>query len=182
MRPSESFVQQPVRDLQTMLRVLAEADNRQPTVIPDGIYGPSTMQAVSAFQRRNDLPQTGITDMQTWDRIVLEYEDALIQIEKAEPIEILMHQLQVYRKGDINPYLYLVQSMLTQLSKDHLSIPEPEHNGILDDKTSASVSAFQLLADLPVTGEVDKKTWKHLVHQFTLNVHQFLSDGYKESQ
>ena len=52
MRPGESFVEQPVRSLQTMLRLLAEDDPRLPTVIPDGIYGPSTMIAVTAFQRR----------------------------------------------------------------------------------------------------------------------------------
>ena len=59
MRPGESFVMQPVRSLQTMLRVIAEDDNTLPTVVPDGIYGPSTMQAVSAFQRKYSLPVTG---------------------------------------------------------------------------------------------------------------------------
>ena len=34
MRPNESFVSQPVRSLQTMLRVLAEDDRTLPTVIP----------------------------------------------------------------------------------------------------------------------------------------------------
>ena len=47
MRPPESFIEQPVRSLQTMLRVIAEDDDRFPTVVPDGIYGPTTMQAVS---------------------------------------------------------------------------------------------------------------------------------------
>ena len=65
MRPNESFIGQPVRSLQTMLRVLAEQDERQPSVVPDGIYGPNTVTAVSAFQRRSGLPVTGITDLAT---------------------------------------------------------------------------------------------------------------------
>ena len=69
MRPDESFVGQPVRSLQTMLRVLAKDENRQPTVIPDGIYGPSTMNAVSVFQRRYGIPVTGIVDYPTWYKI-----------------------------------------------------------------------------------------------------------------
>ena len=48
MRPDESFVGQPVRSLQTMLRTLAEADDRYNSVIPDGVYGPQTVAAVSA--------------------------------------------------------------------------------------------------------------------------------------
>lgn len=172
MRPNESFIEQPVRSLQTMLRVLANDDPRQPTVVPDGIYGPTTTQAVTYFQRKNGLPMTGITDQQTWDTIVNQYEPALIRINKAEPIEILLDPGQIIKKGESSPYIYLLQSMLTQLSKDHTLIPEPVHSGILDSSTSTSLSAFQRLASLPVTGELDKITWKHLVHQFTLNAHK----------
>ena len=68
MKPGESFVEQPIRSLQTMLRVIAEDDPRLPTVVPDGIYGPATMQSVTAFQRLYGLPVTGIADQTTWDR------------------------------------------------------------------------------------------------------------------
>ena len=65
MRPEESFVEQPVRSLQTMLRVIAEDDPRLPTLIPDGIYGPSTMIAVTAFQRDHGLSVDGAAGKQT---------------------------------------------------------------------------------------------------------------------
>ena len=171
MRPGESFIEQPIRSLQTMLRVLSEDDNRLPTVIPDGIYGPATMNAVSAFQRQNGLPVTGIADQQTWERIVSAYEPALIQVDKATPIEIIMDAGQVFRPGDSSPYIYLLQSMLAQLAKDHPVINTPDHSGIMDESTVAALLAFQILADLDATGELDKITWKHVVNQFTLNAH-----------
>lgn len=171
MRPAESFIEQPVRSLQTMLRVLAEDDNRLPTVVPDGIYGPSTMNAVSAFQRQNGIPVTGIVDQGTWDLIVVRYEPALIRVGKAEPIEIILDPGQVFRCGDSSPYVYLLQSMLTQLSKDHPIINPPGHSGIMDEDTVQSLAAFQRLSGLPVTGDFDKITWKHLSRQFTLNAH-----------
>lgn len=171
MRPAESFVEQPIRSLQFMLRVLAEDDNSLPIVIPDGIYSPDTMRAVMEFQRRAGIPITGITDQITWERIVAAYEPALIRVGKAEPIEIVMDAGKVYRRGESSPYIYLLQSMLTQLSKDHAVIIAPDHTGILDRQTSESLSAFQKLAALPATGELDKITWKHVVKQFTLNAH-----------
>lgn len=171
MRPAESFVEQPIRSIQTMLRVLAEDDNRLPTVVPDGIYGPSTMNAVTAFQRQKGIPVTGIVDQPTWDLIVEYYEPALIRVGKAQPIEIIIDPGQVFRRGDRSPYIYLLQSMLTQLSNDHPIITPPGHSGIMDDDTARSLSAFQQLSGLPVTGDFDKITWKHLVQQFTLNVH-----------
>ena len=172
MRPGESFVEQPVRSLQTMLRVIAEDDRSMPTVIPDGIYGPSTMIAVTAFQRREGIPVTGMTDEKTWDRIVAAYEPALIRVTKAEPIEILLEPGQIILVGESSPYVYLLQGMLAQLSKDHASILLPGLSGVLDLDTSDSLRGFQTLAGLPVTGTLDKITWKHLVRQFTLNAAQ----------
>lgn len=172
MRPGESFVEQPIRSLQTMLRVIAEDDKRLPTLVPDGVYGPTTMQAISCFQRAYGLPITGITDKATWDQIVAVYEPALIRIGPAEPIEILMEPGEVFRLGDSNAYIYLLQSILTQLSQDNPTISPPDHNGVLDDPTSQALAAFQLLAGLPPTGELDKITWKYLTKQFTLSANR----------
>ena len=169
MRPGESFIEQPIRSLQTMLRVIAEDDIRIPTVVPDGIYGPTTMNSVTAFQRMNNIPITGITDQNTWDKIVEVYEDALIRIGPAESIEIILEPGEVFQIGDSNAYIYLLQSILVQLSKDNPSISPPDHNGVLDNPTSEALAAFQLLAGLPPTGELDKITWKYLAKQFTLS-------------
>ena len=169
MRPGESFVEQPVRSLQTMLRVIAEDDPSLPIVIPDGIYGPTTMIAVTAFQRREGIPVTGITDQNTWDQIVAAYEPALVRVGKAEPIEILLEPGQVILVGESNPYVYLMQGMLAQLSKNYVEILLPGHSGVLDAGTSDSLKGFQSLAGLPPTGTLDRITWKNLVRQFTLD-------------
>ena len=169
MRPKESFVGQPIRSLQTMLRVLAEDDRTLPTVVPDGIYGPETITAISAFQRRMGLPVTGITNQDTWDAVVGAYEPALIRVGKATPIEIIMDPGKVYRRGDSSANLYLLQAMLNFLSNYHTDISAPGQSGVLDSPTEEALAAFQLLAGLPPTGELDKITWKYLVNQFSLN-------------
>ena len=74
MRPDATFVSQPVRSLQTMLRTLAEHDSRYQTVVPDGVYSSGTMQAVSQFQKLHSLPVTGVVDQNTWEEIVRSYE------------------------------------------------------------------------------------------------------------
>lgn len=169
MKPGESFVRQPVRSLQTMLRVISEDDSSLPTVVPDGIYGPTTMQAVSTFQRKYGLPVTGVTNQETWDKIVNIYEPALIRINKAQPIEIVIEPGKVFRRGDSNPYIYLLQAMLTQLSNDYAGINPPGNSGVIDADTASAIQGFQRLSGLDETGEFDRITWKHLVHQFTLN-------------
>ena len=168
MRPGESFIGQPIRSLQTMLRVIAEDDDRLPTVVPDGIYGQTTLTAVSAFQRLYGLPVTGVADQDTWERIVDIFDDALIRIGKAEPIEIIFEPGQVFRTGDRSPYLFVVQGVLQALALDFPDMVAPGPSGVLDMQTSRALREFQRLAALPITGDLDRKTWKHLSRHFTL--------------
>lgn len=175
MKPAESFVGQPIRSIQTMLRVISEIDANIPPVIPDGIYGQETMAAVNAFQRKNSIPMTGIVDQQTWEAIVAAYDIALIEQQPAQPLEIILDAGEVFRQGDSSPYLYVTQGMLLFLSTVHPDINAPSNNGILDTPTEQALAAFQLLAGLEPTGELDKQTWRFLVKHFTLSANQ-LSD------
>lgn len=168
MRPTESFVGQPIRALQAMLRVIAEDDPSHPKLVPDGIYGPETMAAVSHFQRRHGLGVTGVTDLPTWETIVSHYHPALIRVTSAQPLDIILEPGQVLCKGQCNPHVYLVQAMLAVLSEVYHSIPSPTHSGLLDDATSDAIAMLQSLSTLPMTGEMDKVTWKHLALQYPL--------------
>lgn len=168
MKRPESFVGQPIRSLQTMLRVIAEYDPAYEPMIPDGIYGPETMNAVSVFQKIHGLPVTGITDNETWDVIVSVYDLALIEQEEAHPLFLVLNPGQVIRKGERHPHVYLVQAMLSALSDGYHSIGKPGLTGILDDATADALSSFQEISGLPMTGNLDKHTWKQLALQYPL--------------
>ena len=168
MRPGESFVGQPIRSLQTMLRVIAESDPSQPSVVPDGIYGANTVTAVTAFQRRSGLPATGVTDQDTWDAIVRAYEPALILVGETQPIEVILEPGQVIRRGEEHPNIFLAQGMLTVLSQAYGSVSQPGFGGVLDLPTAESLESFQQLSFLPVTGELDRITWQQLALQYPL--------------
>lgn len=171
MKPGESFVAQPVRSLQTMLRVISEDDGISPTVVPDGVYGSQTTTAVSAFQRKHGLPMTGVTDEQTWDAIVDEYEPALIRIGPAQPLQIILQPNEVIRRNDENLNLYIVQAVLMVLAQAY-GTPEPSQSGVLDTATYDALMGFQQMHGLPETGEVDKETWRALALQYPLAYNQ----------
>ena len=168
MRPNESFISQPVRSLQTMLRVAAAGENRNISVIPDGIYGRQTMNEVAAFQRKKALPVTGVADQGPWDVLVPAYEDALTRVHRAEFIEAVLNPNQVIRLGQEHPVVFLAQGMLVVLHRVYGSISQPSMTGILDIPTSESLRSFQALSSLPATGELDKVTWKHLSLHYPL--------------
>jgi len=177
MRPPESFIGQPIRSLQTMLRIIAEDDPSHVRIVPDGIYGPETTHAVAIFQRNHGLPITGVTDQSTWETVVSLYEPAQVRRDVAFPLEIILNPGQVIRKGERHPHLYLVQAMLTVLSEIYESVARPTLSGLLDEITADSLASFQQLSGLPMTGHLDKHTWKHLALQYPLATNlQNLSD------
>ena len=168
MKPQESFVGQPIRSLQTMLRTIARIEPGQMNVMPDGIYGSQTAAAVRSFQRRMGLNPTGNVDQATHEAIVQEFERARIEAEQAQPVQVTLEPGQVLRRGEGHPAVYLVQSMLTVLHNLVPSIPSPTHSGVLDPQTAESLAAFQTYSGLPPTGELDKRTWKDLALHFAL--------------
>lgn len=176
MRPVESFVGQPIRSLQTMLRVIETDAGLDLPVIPDGIYGNQTQRAVSRFQQERGLPVTGVADQSTWERIVLEYPDALARVSPAEPIRILLDPGAEFRLGDESYYIYLMQAMLLALGEIYESVTVPQVNGVFDQVTADSVASFQMMSQLPQTGIMDKVTWKHLALQYPLAVNRVETD------
>lgn len=166
MKPQETFIGQPIRSLQTMLRVIAESDRSLPSIIPDGIYGQQTVTAVSAFQRKYGLPVTGITDQATWETITAAYEPALVLVNEAQPLYIILDPLEVISENQQHPNLYLVQGMLQVYALAYDGLVAPEVTGILDIPTAQALRGFQEQSGLPMTGRLDKQTWKHLALQY----------------
>ena len=58
-----------VRQLQEQLARISKSYPAIPTIRSDGIYGPSTREAVEVFQSVFGLPVTGVVDYNTWYEI-----------------------------------------------------------------------------------------------------------------
>lgn len=168
MRPAESFIGQPIRSLQTMLRVISKNEGSPLSLTPDGIYGPQTVQAVSHFQRQHGIPVTGVTDQATWDAVVAAYEPAVVEQARPSPVEIVLQPGEVLCKGSENPNLGMIQAILQALCTAYKSVGQPGNSGILDDATADALSSFQGMCGLPMTGNLDRTTWKHLTLQYPL--------------
>lgn len=60
---------QKVRQIQEFLNLIGDYYNKIPVLIPDGIYGEKTANAVKEFQKIFKLPANGIVDYPTWYKI-----------------------------------------------------------------------------------------------------------------
>lgn len=169
MRRSERLGE-PVRALQTMLRVISQSDNGIPTLIPNGVYGPETMAAVTAFQRRNALPITGVTDLVTWNAVVAAYRAALIEVGPAAPVYPVWQPGQVIRPGETNDHLYMIHGMLQAVGARFPSMPSCGGGNVHDEASVAAVQWLQSRSALAATGALDRMTWRFLARLYRLLV------------
>lgn len=152
----------PVASLQTMLRTIAFYMGQLPAVAVDGIFGKNTEKAVTEFQQANRLPVTGVADAETFQMIVLAYNQANEALSSAEPsVSLFPSNLKIY-PGQDHPNVALAQSMFHILRKEYPDFQRLSQNGLLDEKTAANLRLLQDFSGLEPTGTLDKQTWNRL--------------------
>ncbi len=152
-----------IKELQTMLRSISYYNPAIPRIVPDGIYGASTADAVQAFQQFYGLRVTGEVNSATWEKIA-EISQELAE-NVPEPLEAFPPKKNtVISLGDRNFTVYVIQSILHELSEKYGDIPDCGISGIFDPDTQRAIQPFQRMCGLPVTGGVDCKTWNMLAN------------------
>lgn len=159
MLTTRSAVNKPIRNAQQFLRRISY-DNDIPRIIPDGIFGEQTQNAVMEFQRVFELPQSGIIDNDTWNSIYSAYKTTLKKYASPAKTSIFPSPHFKICGGDENSIIYVIQAMLTALGVKFSNIPELEINGKFDQNTQNAVTEIQNTAGIRQTGEIDKETWE----------------------
>ncbi len=77
---------------------------------------------------------------------------------------------QIIKIGEPNLHLYVVQSMLKAISEVYPNVPTLDVTGIHDEDSVASIQWLQEISGLPVTGEIDRKTWQILARLYRIVV------------
>ena len=166
MRTPENYLSQPVRSLQTMLRTISKSGGKIPPVIPDGIFGTDTDNALKTFQYLNGLPATGKTDQATWDQLNASYSHAAIQSGPAAELRIILQPNQALKPGEHNDHLHLIQAMLHVISMRYHNVPHVSMSGVLDSETQQAVRWLRKVSALPDSPNFDRLTWLYLTHLY----------------
>ena len=137
-----------VRELQARLKQLQWY---APTIT--GEYDDITVEAVTGFQRKRGMPDTGEVDQATWDKLVS---------MTRTPTEDEMHNSLVagptiIGPGDEGDKVRELQARLKQIGWFDADV-----TGTYGSTTTAAVSGFQGKRGIPETGEVDQRTWDRL--------------------
>lgn len=148
-----------IRELQHYLRTLSLVDDRYRLIGVDGIFGEETTEAVRVFREIHGFSPAGTVDRAVWERIVREYQDALLLITDAAPLAAFPFPTFVLNEGDRLPFVYVLQVVLNGIS----SPPPLAITGVYDAPTVERVVALKKMAEYPPTPTLDRTFWDYLV-------------------
>lgn len=160
----------PVRSLQTMLRELSFHYPVIPRLIPDGIFGEHTLEAVMLFQREFHPPVTGQVDHGTWDAVSALFQSVRPGLSPPLPCRLWPGNGFAVAPGEDSVHLYPVQAMFRGLSQLLEGIEDAPVSGTHDAATRANLRYVQRSAQLPETGLADQATWNALARLYVLFV------------
>ena len=148
----------PVRDVQHMLNVLSFSHPAIPRLVEDGVFGERTLEGVMIFQRDFALPVTGVVDYDTW--LALRVQTDLIAQRDGAPIPLQIISPQYTPTASGTPEWEFVRTIFTSLSSILTNFPNTPASD------SENIRQIQRLAQLPVTGVLDRPTWGILVRLY----------------
>ncbi len=158
---SDEQKQQHIVELQKYLHGISLNDGNIPLILPDGVYGGETSAAVKEFQHQYDLPETGDTDSDTWEKVVEIYKKDAVNAPKC--LNVFPSSEYVCTEGAHGGIVYIIQVMLEQICKRFDNFPNTEICGEYTENTEKAVMMIQELSGLPQSGRVNVSTWNMIV-------------------
>lgn len=155
-----------ISDIQTYLREIHQSGANVRSVIPDGIYGQHTRDAVSDFQRCTGIPETGEVNKDTWNAIYAAYDDARRNLNMQEGLTPFPALDEIMTEGDSGTSVLMLQAMLNTIAGMHINIAMNDMNGYYNENTALAVSEIQAASGLTPTGQTDIRTWNTIVRIF----------------
>ncbi len=137
-----------------------------PELIPDGIYGPETTEAVRRYQTLRRLPPTGTVDQATWDTLMTEYNEIMGRRERPRHIIPFTSGPIALTVGAVSPGVGMAQIMLWALSAHYDNISAVPLTMTLDGETLEQLNTIQRIANLPERKVLDNATWNALTALF----------------
>lgn len=164
MNTEMPFYKESVRQIQVYLYDISRVDRDIPRVNPDGIYGSTTVESVTAFQMKHGLTPDGRVNYETFRKLSSEHEKADMLLSQPNGISPFTQPLKegVTKLGDESELVMIVKIMLRSLGASYPYGEELNADKVFDSDTERAIKEFQFIHGLPSDGIINKETWNRL--------------------
>lgn len=156
-----------VRTLQYYLNIIAYFNPNLELSPLDGYFGDATEQAVTDFQRFYGLPQTGIVNNVTWNKINQIYKSTVSSLPQGySGNKAKLYPGYLLSEGISNQDVRDLQTYLSVIGENYPELNVLPITGYFGPQTRQTVEDFQKLFGIPVTGAVGAVTWSEIAKQY----------------
>ena len=139
-------------------------NNDLPLLSVDSIYTDSTVQMINNFQKKYNLEETGITDRNTWNKILEVYQTTIKNI----PTSYKEYINEIYpgrflSLGMSGDDVKVLQNFLFKICSKFHTIPGVRVTGTFDELTERSIKVLENRFNHEVNGIVGPVTWQKIV-------------------
>ena len=140
-----------VTHLQYMLSVVSQFNSAVQEPPVSGVFGDTTTQAVTTFQRAYGLPETGTVDRTTWDSIYSQFAGIETTVFGNEALFPFTRPPMAVTEADLQEQLIAAAAAFPELDA-------PKKTRKLDAQTKKSLAVFQRLTGSAPTGTPDAQS------------------------
>ena len=138
-----------------------------PTVLAatyDGDYGAGTENAVRSFQKTYRLPETGVVNRATFDKMEGVYYSLIANIDfQYREGRVLPYPGRVLSRGSMGDDVRVLQEYLNFIARTYSEIPTVTPDGIFGGDTERQINAFKQVFDLPQgSARVNAVLWNNI--------------------
>ncbi|MBO4982568.1 MAG: peptidoglycan-binding protein [Clostridia bacterium] len=156
-----------ILEIQRILRALDYLDSDLARTRLTGNYDTETRDAVRAFQKKYDLPVTGVVDHTTWQvlQAVDKAQKEATQLARAIYILPKNEDYTIY-PGLKDNVIYVIQHLLNTISQEYDEINDIPFNGVYDSATENGIKEFQRINLIEPSGVIDTITFNRLAGEY----------------
>ena len=153
--------------IQRILRDLELLDNEYSSVPISGTYEGETREAVVDFQSKYSLEPTGIVDFETWNLLHTIHESSKFERRGPRMVRLIPDtpDFAIF-PGERNDIIYVIQYMLSQISRHYDDFEPLEFTGIYDESTENAIRSFQRKNLIDEVGVIGASTLEALFDEY----------------
>lgn len=159
-----------IESLQMMLRNIAGENDDVTTVIPDGIFGPQTLESVQSFQQKYKLEPTGVVDFETWNKIVDVSQSIDDLTNPGRPVLAFNETNEQILPGQTELQLYVIQAMMKAIAQVIEDLIDLDITGTHDSSSVNAVKKIQISMGMEDDGIITIEFYNNLTHLYEVYV------------
>jgi peptidoglycan hydrolase-like protein with peptidoglycan-binding domain len=153
--------------IQRALRDLELSDTGVGKIRLTGSYDEETRQGVKDFQKKYDLPVTGVVDHTTWQVLQAVHKARQDNEALARAVYLLPRQedYSLY-PGLRDDAVYIIQYMLNTIGQEYDEIPRLDYTGVYDAPTENAIREFQRKQLIEPDGILSPSAFNRLADEY----------------